>query len=98
LRSSENLWIAGEPHKASLSQDTGCPTITRTLSQARHNSMMKRMVRPRQREQNVGVQQKCFHSSSQARRMARSEIIGVSSGSPNLGKRLPPLSSGGSVV
>src|SRR6266498_980287 len=52
---------------------------------------MKRMIWPGQRQQHIGIQQKHFHSSSQARRMALSEIIGAPGCTSKVGKRFPPL-------
>lgn len=54
-------------------------------------ALMKRVMRPCKCQQDVCVQQKQFHSSSQARRTALSEIMGVPGPTSKVGKRFPPF-------
>jgi hypothetical protein len=83
--------IARNADESSLSQQAGGPTVAFTSSKTHDRALMEGMMRPSEGQQDICVQQKQFHSSSQARRTALSEIMGVPGRSSKVGKRFPPL-------
>ena len=98
LRARNNRRIARKPHEGCLGKETCRPSIISAPSQPRRCPRVEGMVWPGERKQNVRVQKKCFHSSSQARRSERNEIMEVPSGTANVGNRLPLLGTGRSVA
>src|SRR6266571_7047815 len=77
FRIRNHCGIAREPDESSLRQQTSRPPAAFMSRETGDGALMKRMMRPGEGQQDVCVQHKRFHSSSQARRMALSEIMGV---------------------